>query len=273
LPELFTTYLQHPTVEGDNQMLPQQVIKVLLKLVKSVQTNENLSEYETCDSYNLVPSLKSILLNSTNESESCEAQSELEIRRIAILTRAFRHRAARTLVDVELQMQTSIGSAWNCALIEMSRASRAYSQFLLLKNFVDGICDEENKNAFGSAEIGVFRDMAQLFALYWMEREIGDFLGDGFLSPVQATWVRSCVLHQLDVIRPNAVALVDARDFSDFRLKSALGKYDGDVYPAIMSAARKDPLNQTEPGPGYKEHLRRLTVDGVGIYTGAVSRL
>ena len=36
LVELSNTYLQSCTVEGDNQMLPQQVIKVLLKLVAAI---------------------------------------------------------------------------------------------------------------------------------------------------------------------------------------------------------------------------------------------
>jgi acyl-CoA oxidase len=40
LPELLTTYLQNPTVEGDNHMLPQQVLKVLLKLVEAVQNKK-----------------------------------------------------------------------------------------------------------------------------------------------------------------------------------------------------------------------------------------
>jgi acyl-CoA oxidase len=106
-----------------------------------------------------------------------------------------------------------------------------------------------------------------------MEKDIGDFLEDGYVSAKQAQWIRSNVLSLLKAVRPNAVALVDARDFSDFRLKSALGRFDGNVYPAIMEAARRDPLNQTEPGPGYEEHLKRLIVDGVGVYTGTASRL
>jgi acyl-CoA oxidase len=117
------------------------------------------------------------------------------------------------------------------------------------------------------------RDLARLFALYWMERELGDFMEDGYMSAEQASWVRSSVLVLLEVVRPNAVSLVDARDFSDFRLKSALGRYDGDVYPAIMDAAKRDPLNQNDIGPGYEEHLKRLIVDGVGVYTGTASRL
>jgi acyl-CoA oxidase len=41
LPQLFTTYLQNPTVEEDNHMLPQQVVKVLLKLYKTRMISVN----------------------------------------------------------------------------------------------------------------------------------------------------------------------------------------------------------------------------------------
>merc|ERR1712176_1745063 len=70
LPELFTTYLQSPTVEGDNHMLPQQVIRVLLKLVRAVQTGERVERYEPCNSFALVPSLKMIL---AGKRETCAA--------------------------------------------------------------------------------------------------------------------------------------------------------------------------------------------------------
>jgi len=96
-------------------------------------------------------------------------------------------------------------------------------------------------------------------------------LGD--LSSKQASWVAPGVIRFLDTVRPNAVALVDARDISDFRLKSALGRYDGNVYPHIMEAARKDPLNAVDPGPAYDPELKRLISGGVGVYTGTASRL
>jgi acyl-CoA oxidase len=67
--------------------------------------------------------------------------------------------------------------------------------------------------------------------------------------------------------------LVDAQDFSDFRLKSTLGRYDGNVYPAIMEEARRNPMNTEDPGPGYELQLKKLIVDGVGVYTGTSSRL
>jgi acyl-CoA oxidase len=279
LPELLTTYLQNPTVEGDNHMLPQQVVKVLLKIVQAVQEHKAgaLEAYEKCNSRLLIPSLQSIL-QGTNK-ECCQAQREEDMCDLSMLLHAFRHRAARLLVQVAEQLQidamkAAMEDAWNGALVQMARVSKSYSLFLLLHNFVEGIADEEQSQTnAGPNEIAVLQDLARLFGLYWMEKDLGDFLEDGYLSSQQATWVRSNVLKMLDVIRPNAIALVDARDFSDFILKSALGRFDGDVYPAIMEAARRDPLNQTEPGPGYKEHLKRLVVDGVGVYTGTASRL
>jgi acyl-CoA oxidase len=155
----------------------------------------------------------------------------------------------------------------------MAKASKAYSLFLLIQNFMEGIIEEQRSQLLGRAEVKVLGDLAKLFALYWMEKDLGEFLQDGYLSPKQTSWVSSNVLKYLDIIRPNAVALVDARDFSDFRLKSALGRYDGNVYPHIMKAAHKDPLNAVDPGPAYDPELKRLIAGGVGAYNGTASRL
>ena len=277
LPELITSYLQNPTVEGDNQMLPQQVVKVLLKLVQSVQGGDDLSAYDNCESRYLIPSLKSIIFSVSREH--CGATCVADLIDLQVMLLAFRHRAARLLIEAANGIQTSfIGGkttedAWNEGLVQMARVSRGYSAFLLLNNFVEGIDDEEQNGFLGLNEVAVLHNLARLFGLYWMEKDMGDFLEDGYLSAKQAQWIRSNVLKLLKAIRPNAIALVDARDFSDFRLKSALGRFDGNVYPAIMEAAKRDPLNQTEPGPGYDEHLKRLIVDGVGVYTGTASRL
>ena len=67
----------------------------------------------------------------------------------------------------------------------------------------------------------------------------------------------------LAAMRPNAVALVDAFDIPDLQLKSALGRYDGllgpawltashvpgNVYEAMHEAAQREPLN--------KSHVRK----------------
>eukprot|EP00523_Entomoneis_sp_CCMP467_P010613 CAMPEP_0168738284 /NCGR_PEP_ID=MMETSP0724-20121128/10849_1 /TAXON_ID=265536 /ORGANISM="Amphiprora sp., Strain CCMP467" /LENGTH=710 /DNA_ID=CAMNT_0008785613 /DNA_START=10 /DNA_END=2142 /DNA_ORIENTATION=- len=277
LPELVTTYLQSPTVEGDNHMLPQQVVKVLLKLVEAVQGGEEISDYKPCDSYGLVPSLSSILHGGAKESYNCVSSDQ--VMNLPAVLKAFCHRASRLLVECASQLQQSVSKgksvqeAWNLCLVQMARTSRAYSQYLLLRDFVDGVKEESANGVMKAPEAAVLRDLARLLALYWMEGEMGDFMEDGFVTAEQSRWIRRGVLTLLDEIRPNAVALVDARDFSDFRLRSAIGRKDGNVYEAIMEAARRDPLNKGDVGPGYHEHLKKLYVGGIGDYTGTASRL
>eukprot|EP00537_Pseudo-nitzschia_pungens_P008557 CAMPEP_0172370282 /NCGR_PEP_ID=MMETSP1060-20121228/36906_1 /TAXON_ID=37318 /ORGANISM="Pseudo-nitzschia pungens, Strain cf. cingulata" /LENGTH=713 /DNA_ID=CAMNT_0013095487 /DNA_START=472 /DNA_END=2613 /DNA_ORIENTATION=- len=277
LPELFTTYLQSPTVEGDNHMLPQQVIRVLLKLVTAVQTGKGVDRYKACNSFALVPSLRAIL-SGGGRTERCSAVTAKDLGRFPVLLEAFRHRAARLLLVVAQQLHEdtfekgkSPQTAWNHALVAMAKASKAYSLYLLLKNNLEGIVNELRTGVIGKAEADVLEDMARLFALYWMEKDLGDFLEDGYLRPNQGKWVSRSVMEQLSVIRVNAVALVDAPDFSDFRMKSALGRCDGNVYPHILEAAEKDPLNAVDPGPAYDPELKRLIVGGAGVFAKATA--
>jgi acyl-CoA oxidase len=279
LPELFVDYLQSPTVEGDNQMLPQQVVKVLLKLVQAVNSQDSqvLKNYGPCDAGQLIPSLQAII---GGRKIASAAQCVEDLQSLTVLRQALCHRAARLLVGAGILIQERMAAgrtpdeAWNDTLIEMARTSRAYSQFLLLHNFIKAINEEEATQAtVGATEVAVLRDLGRMCALFWIEKDLGDFLEDGYLSSRQAGWIRSNVLTLLDAIRPNAVALVDSWDYSDFGLKSALGRWDGDVYPALLDYARRDPLNANEIGPGYDPHLKRLIVGGVGAYTPTTSRL
>jgi acyl-CoA oxidase len=293
LPEMLQSYLQNPTVEGDNYMLPQQTVRTLFKIVtavKSISMKKNtsldgiLAAYEGCDSAYLVDQLYTIMSVSNNNKNTGHpiisirfpASTKNEMKDLNNLIHAFQHRAARLLLDLsdKMQEQVSSGSStmqecWNDSLVEMYRVSKAHSLAILLKNASVRLAEEEasaarQSSCLGKNEIDVLKELIQLFGLYWMEKDIGDFLEDGYMDQNQSKLVRTCVLESLKSIRPNAVALVDARDFSDFRLKSALGRFDGNVYPALMQSALDDPLNATDPGPG-NEHLRKLIVDGVGV--------
>lgn len=97
-----------------------------------------------------------------------------------------------------------------------------------------------------------------LFALGTIERELGDFTSDGFMNPQQCRWLKAHTRDLLDVIRPNAIGLVDAFDFSDFSLNSSLGKYDGDCYRDMYRRAQKEPRNQTIVGPAYEKGVKAL---------------
>lgn len=296
LVELTNTYLQSCTVEGDNQMLPQQVVKVLLKLVGAVQAGDEaaLKEYEVTDMSYLVGPLQALMQNGAGDLPTKStfafpsSTTSKEFLKVPTLLKAFEHRSACLLVDVAMQLQSSMGTstaqqAWNDALLAMSRASRAHASYLLLRDFFNGLNDEQqkgNSSCLGPKEIKVLFQCLTLLALYWIDQFLEDFLQIQCISSAQIPQLRQALLDTMTELRPSAVGLVDARDFCDFRLKSALGKYDGDVYPAIMEAARRDPLN-TKSGDGgvsvaYDESLKKLIAGGVGEYrghSGTMSRL
>jgi len=66
------------------------------------------------------------------------------------------------------------------------------------------------------------------------------------MSIGQLDIVHDRVLQLLSLIRPNAVALVDAFDFPDELLCSVLGRYDGQVYENLYKWAANSPLNKTQ---------------------------
>ena len=304
LVELSNTYLQSCTVEGDNQMLPQQVVKVLLKLVAAIQAGDDamLKDYEGTDMEYLIGPLQSLLGGEgapPTTSKSTFAfpsnTTHKDFLDISTLLTAFQHRSACLLLDVAMQLQSSMSTtssqqAWNDSLLSMARASRAHACYLLLRDFSNGLKEEQcqgSKSCLGPDEINVLSQCLRLLSLYWMDQYLSDFLQVQLLSSDQTAQLRKALLQAMTELRPSAVGLCDARDFSDFRLKSALGKYDGNVYPAIMEAARKDPLNVNSDdsgvGLGYDESLKKLMVGGVGEYkattrtkkgiSGTVSRL
>jgi len=292
LVELSNTYLQSCTVEGDNQMLPQQVIKVLLKLVGAVQSGKDaaLRDYEVTDMKYLIKPLKELMKNSASgtlptkstfafpSSINNNAGSN-EFMNVSTLLSAFQYRSACLLLDVAIQLQFSTGTAqqaWNDALLAMARASRAHASYLLLRDFANGLDAERRKGSpascLGPNELAVLSQCLVLLALYWMDQFLEDFLQIQCLLPSHVPHLRQSLLNVLTELRPSAVGLCDARDFSDFRLQSALGRYDGNVYPAIMEAAMRDPLNKESDesgvGLGYNESLKKLIVGGVGEYHG-----
>ena len=74
----------------------------------------------------------------------------------------------------------------------------------------------------------------------------------------QAGSARAEYFNLLRALRTDAVALVDAFAIEDYLLNSALGRADGDVYRALLTAAAGSPLNDTQEGPAWEPVLRPM---------------
>ncbi len=235
-PELVNTYLQNPTVEGDNYMLPQQVAKVLLKLLE----NPDESLWADCDAGYLVSGVKRAMAGNIEECDDPTTVDSL----LNILS----SRAALVLVELGQSLNQARDApkkvkfdAWNSSHVVIARLSKAHSAYMLMRNFIDAAQSDN------SGSSGVLLDLALLFGLMEVERHAGDFLEHNLIDKDSLTSVRDAVLVSLKKIRGNAVALVDAFDFSDFRLKSALGEYSGkNVYEKIINKSEQDMMNTKE---------------------------
>ncbi|CAN0060088.1 unnamed protein product [Ascophyllum nodosum] len=270
IPEHLGTYLQACTVEGENHMLTQQVVRVLL---------QELSAARTGGPVGVDCAYMARLLNSDAKSR-CSAKSPQALRSGSVLEAALEHRAFRLLEGVEARLGKDVAAglspsaSWNRALLEIYRASFAHAQLLVFKGF-KAVVDTSGAAVYDQHQFLDGRDrslervldeatsraldlLLSLLGLHWVQKDMGDFVEDGYLGGDQATWVREEVVEVLHLLRPMAISLVDAWDFSDFQLNSAIGRFDGRAYEALLETAERNPLNERDPVDGYEEHLEPI---------------
>lgn len=104
----------------------------------------------------------------------------------------------------------------------------------------------------------VLRDLRRLVIYDEALKISGDLLR--FTTMCDSDLVRLQQMYEasLVAIRPNAVGIVDAFDFPDFVLGSALGAYDGNVYERLLEEAMKSPLNQEPVNKSFELYLKPL---------------
>ncbi|MCI09241.1 peroxisomal acyl-coenzyme A oxidase 1-like, partial [Trifolium medium] len=100
--------------------------------------------------------------------------------------------------------------------------------------------------------------LCSIYALFHLHKHLGDFLSTGCITPKQGSLANDQLRSLYSQVRPNAIALVDAFNYTDHYLSSILGCYDGNVYPKLYEAAWKDPLNDSVVPDGFQEYIRPM---------------
>ncbi|PWZ08005.1 Peroxisomal acyl-coenzyme A oxidase 1 [Zea mays] len=137
---------------------------------------------------------------------------------------------------------------------DLLEAAVAHIQLIIVTKFIEKVHHEIP--GYGVKE--QLQALCNVYALYILHKHLGDFLATGCITPRQGALANEQLGKLYAQVRPNAVALVDAFNYTDHYLGSVLGRYDGDVYPALYEEAWKDPLNETVVPEGYHEYLRPL---------------
>ncbi|PRP79966.1 hypothetical protein PROFUN_05942 [Planoprotostelium fungivorum] len=264
LPTLFADYVPSCTFEGDNWVLFQQTARFLIKSLKAAVAGKPLAAS--------VAYLKGY--RAVGEGQKSQAKSGQDLLIPQVQLKAFEHRATRLIMEAAQLLETDRKAgkqyeiSWNAHMIDLIRAARAHTLVVILTAFIERVeatTDEKNKR--------VLKKLCDLFCLYNIESPFApcssEFVEDSYFSPAQIRMARDNVHHLLSELRPDAVPLVDAWNFSDAALESALGRRDGNVYETLYNWASQTPLNQKaakEGGvdvEGYTKHVKKVLEGGV----------
>jgi acyl-CoA oxidase len=245
LPELFAVYVPACTYEGDNVVLLLQVARFLMKTVSQVASGKqpvgtvaymgNIQHLMQCKS----------AVNTAEDWLNPAAIKEV-----------FEARALRMAVNCaqNISKAPSQEEGFSELSPDLLESAVAHVQLIIVTKFIEKL--QEDIPGPGVKE--QLQNLCSIYALHLLHKHLGDFLSTGCVTARQGALANEQLGKLYAQVRPNAVALVDAFDYTDHYLGSVLGRYDGDVYPALYEEAWKDPLNERVVPDGYHEHLRPL---------------
>ncbi|POM59623.1 Peroxisomal acyl-coenzyme A oxidase 1 [Phytophthora palmivora] len=249
---LFAENVGACTFEGTFDVLVQQHARYLVKeysrLNRSSEANEGVgvSQEETPTSFLRYTDLYN------NPRLRCNAIRAEDFGKFHVLTDAFEVRAARSIQRLSEAMAASNNDKNSCMLL-MTTVSTHHTELMLLKSFISGVY----ALPAGKTKAAVAQ-LCQLFGASLLVKGLGDFRQHDYFSSAQGEIVHQQLQKLLPLVRRNVVRLTDAWDFSDFELNSAIGRYDGDIYRALVEKVKHEPLNKSEVPQGYDKYLRPL---------------
>ncbi|XP_040263583.1 peroxisomal acyl-coenzyme A oxidase 2-like [Bufo bufo] len=243
LPSLYTKVTASCTYEGENTVLHLQTARFLIKCFTGAQLGKPL------------PASTAYL--SSPGAGGCKAMRPADFLNPEVYLKAYEYRAYSLVKSAANKMESLVKSgaeqylAWNSTSVELVKASIAHSHYLTVKTFVSALNSLSDEPAIKA----VLKRLCDLYALHGIFTSAGDFLQHGYLSGKQLDMVTTAYLGLLAELRKDAVLLVDAFDYTDEELLSALGSYDGHVYHNLLEWAQKNPENK-KVTPVFETYLK-----------------
>jgi len=268
LVQLLGTYKQNATVEGENFMIAQQTTRQLLKMRRSERSEVGSHSAGSHGGENVDHDVDYVFHAEDIARLTCTVGgggggAVEDFFNPKIQVDAYQQRAAYTLLYVEKKLREAESrgvhpdDAWNQCCPDIIRASEAHCFYVVVRNFALVVKRLEDQRSEFADVLGEQRD---LFSLWFIQEKMGDFFESGYLTVMQAEWIREGVRTRLTSIRPNAVSLCDAWSHSDFSLNSTLGRYDGQYIDALWKSAQKDvnPMNKSDVDPAFLKSLQKM---------------
>ncbi|XP_075690063.1 peroxisomal acyl-coenzyme A oxidase 2 [Rhinoderma darwinii] len=243
IPTIYSKLVASCTYEGENTVLHLQVARFLIKCFAGAQSGKPLPP--------------SVAYLSSPVAGACQAMTPVDFLNPEVYLTAYEYRVHLLVTSAANKMQNLVQSgieqyaAWNSTSVELVKASIAHSHYLTVKIFTSAL-----NSLFDQPHIEtVLKPLCDLYALHGIFTNAGDFLQHGYLSGKQLDMATTAYLGLLAELRKDAVLLVDAFDYTDEQLLSALGTYDGNVYHNMLEWAQKNPENM-KVNPMFESHLK-----------------
>ncbi|XP_056406303.1 peroxisomal acyl-coenzyme A oxidase 1 isoform X1 [Hyla sarda] len=251
IPDIYVTFTPACTYEGENTVMMLQTARFLFKSYSAALSGERLE--------GMVSYLNDVSLQRVQAQPLAGRSLMTDINDLGSLVEAYKHRAAWLVVAASKNVQSDLKrgkrkeDAWNKNSVDLVRATEAHCHYVVVKLFVDKLAE-----ILDVAAHRILSSLCLLYTLHGISRNTGDFLQAGLLTTSQLEQIHQRIKDLLAVIRPNAVALVDAFDYTDTQLGSVLGRYDGNVYENMFEWAKKSPLNKTQVHESFHKYLKPL---------------
>lgn len=245
LPELFAVYVPACTYEGDNVVLLLQVARFLMKTVSQLGSGK-----QPVGTIAYMGRAENLL------QTRCSVQKAEDWLNPAIVLEAFEARSVR--MSVACAKSLSQFSNPEEGFLELSAdlagAAVAHIQLIVVSKFIERL----QQDISGDGVKEQLETLCSVYALSILGKHLGDFLSTSCIRPKQASLANDLLRSLFSKMRPNAIALVDAFNYTDHFLGSVLGRYDGNVYPKLYEEAWKDPLNDSVIPDGFHDYIRPM---------------
>ncbi|XP_020114775.1 peroxisomal acyl-coenzyme A oxidase 1-like [Ananas comosus] len=245
LPELFAVYVPACTYEGDNVVLLLQVARFLMKTVSQLASGKQ--PVGTTAYFSKIQHLTQCKCDVTRADDWLNPSTIVE---------AFEARAVRLAVNCaqNISKASNPEDGFYELSADLLEAATAHCQLIIVSKFIEKV--QQDIQGHGVRE--QLQILCNIYALFLLHKHLGDFLSTGCVTPKQGALANEQLRKLYSQLRPNAIALVDAFNYTDHYLGSVLGRYDGNVYPTLYEEAWKDPLNESVVPDGYHEYIRPL---------------
>ncbi|XP_067943579.1 peroxisomal acyl-coenzyme A oxidase 1-like [Watersipora subatra] len=244
IPKLYAQCVAQCTYEGENTVMYLQCARSLITFYMAKESGQPL------------PGMLKLLEESADVpmvlTSAKKFNSELYI---LLFKQVFLRKIHKVVGHLQHSAQaTDYETAWNKHSVELVTMAKVYCQYVTVKLFADTL----KLDSWDSQAREVMTHLCEFYLVSNIVQNSGQFLETRTLQIEQLKIVKERSSELLTMLRPNAVALVDAFDYPDRLLNSCLGRYDGNVYDALYDYAKQSSLNTHQVHPSHHKYVKPM---------------